>query len=238
MQRYEVFPRAGGIIEARIDHMDLHHAPESGTAISLGTQPPTEIAAFPHRLIYERGSYHREIDGEVNVKWGGKKLMVAAQTELSRLLVDHTGKTVYIKDPIDARQRGDIDLFSGKPLSHAHSEMALKLRELFKNAHITEPRSFAHLTFGQILRFFRDEEGLTRREYANRSQISEYRVEHLEKGRATTPQGTVDAFLRGFSWTPTDPRSRILQDGFIRAKKTLSQASAVGWNARNKNRTT
>jgi hypothetical protein len=223
MQRTELFPPAEGPVDIRFRYItsQARGGEKVGTQIELATEPPTLMRVYPERLIYRRADFNRKVEGETHLRWGGTKLKVDARFGNRVLLVDHTGKTVLVRDPETATPtpHGEIDLFTGEEIPHKKAwTTGINYNELFKDLNTTDSRTFDDLSVGLGLRFFIEDADLTLEQYAQQAHVSLNVIHNLTIGRTTAPRDPFDAFLYGFGWEKDDPRAEILYKLYRRSK--------------------
>jgi len=222
MQRVELFQESRGPVAVSFAPIinTQQGGEKVGTSIKLETVPLMDIAVFPHLVIFRRGENRSKLEGQAQFRWGGKKLMVDARSENEQLLIDHSGKTVWIRDPQTQIKGQEIDLFTGKPIKRTRGHIDFK--KIFAGVTITDESTFDSLTFGQIIRFFREEDDLTLEQYATRANLTTMMVSNLENGKSLVSQNPFLTFVEGFGWIMDDLRTGLMKRSFDRAKKQQS----------------
>ena len=238
MKRIELFSGDQEPVEIQFTQIvsQSSEGEQIGTRIHLATVPPTIVGIYPQRLTFRKGNFARKLEGESRFRWGGRKLMVDVRSATGRLLIDQTGKTVYIRDPQTIVEGKEIDLFTGKTVPQTRTIPArTDFKELFAGVTLTDEHTFEPLTLGQTIRFFREEEDLTVDQYAQQSGISPLVITNLESGITTVSRNPYGAFLVGFGWEMDDRRAQLLRKSFSRAKGHIREQMKAGAALRRKN---
>jgi len=195
-----------------------------GRNVAIETPSPTSVNIFPQEItvtVGEGEEPRHKLPGTSSVRYGGEQLLIDTRgtDRKSRLLINADGKVVTIDNSDQATDNRLLaSLIGGDIFKHPSDEL-IDYAELFANVNIMEPSSFEPLTFGQVIRFFREEVGWTQEQLAERSDLKTLAVTRLETGVTRTPK-RISNLTSGFGWLG-DPREEILLQALRRERDRM-----------------
>lgn len=187
--------------------------------------PPTSIKVFPESYVQVTNpDFDLRVRGSASLQLTeqGPVITSCGDGRKSTLRVTPNGGILFMYNPHPDRQvdvLGSIVPQIGSPTGRSPSRPRQTLdAEPFSGVTTENPSSFDPLTFGQILRFFRQEAGLKQSELAEKAGgiSSTITISRLETGsRPPTARGLLGGItnnlVKGFGWQDNDPRILILQ---------------------------
>ncbi|MGH7204014.1 MAG: hypothetical protein ACREHC_06220 [Candidatus Levyibacteriota bacterium] len=202
------------------------HPPVEGTKIVFHrASPPVVMQVFPGEVSIMAGKSFIEMTGTPSLTWSGEGVHIQTHDddeEGSQAFISRQGEVVFSNEPA----RDGPNLL--QDVLFARSHRPIDWEELFADVDIDNPETFGKLTYGQIVRYFRDREGLTLEALAARTegQLTPNSIIRLEQGDIKRPRSP-GVYPEAFGVKENSPEYHIFKNAFKRERARSREKRAA-----------